>query len=195
MASDRTCVDCGRAIAYSSGRPAARCGECKRGRRRIAQRPTVTCLDCKVEFDPPGHTGRLPSRCETCRAVRQKQTEAAKAKRWRDANPESSRAAYQRGYAVQRAKPEHLQKKRDRHLAKYGITRSELDAMVEQQAGKCAICGGAPTGKGSRLHVDHCHATGQLRALLCHHCNTLLGLAGDDPARLRAAAEYLEKHT
>jgi hypothetical protein len=45
------------------------------------------------------------------------------------------------------------------------------------------------------LAVDHSHETGAFRGLLCHSCNRAIGLLGDDPARLRAAAEYLEDHS
>lgn len=92
------------------------------------------------------------------------------------------------------ADPAKRQAKRDRHLSKYGITRAELDVMLEAQGGGCAICGSEkPNGHGFRLHVDHCHETNRIRGLLCSKCNTMLGLADDDPARLRAAAQYLHK--
>jgi hypothetical protein len=67
--------------------------------------------------------------------------------------------------------------------------------MEVDQGGVCAICGGLPhpNHNGSRLQVDHCHDTGAVRNLLCGNCNTMIGLAGHDPARLLAAAKYLEK--
>lgn len=66
--------------------------------------------------------------------------------------------------------------------------------MVADQGGRCAICAGSPVGPGRRLHVDHDHATGRVRALLCSSCNTAVGLMQDDSARLRAAADYLDKN-
>lgn len=41
---------------------------------------------------------------------------------------------------------------------------------------------------------DHDHLTGFWRGWLCHRCNQFIGLACDDPERLRRAAAYLEAH-
>ncbi|MER7677577.1 endonuclease domain-containing protein [Streptomyces sp. NPDC096934] len=38
------------------------------------------------------------------------------------------------------------------------------------------------------------HATGEIRALLCHHCNLLIGNAKESTDRLRLAITYLERH-
>ncbi len=62
--------------------------------------------------------------------------------------------------------------------------------MLQGQNGLCAICKAAPA-----VHVDHDHVTGQVRALLCFNCNGGLGQFKDDPAVLRAAAEYVHFHT
>ncbi len=79
---------------------------------------------------------------------------------------------------------------RSYHLTRrYGITAAEADAMLEAQGGLCAICRAAPAG-----HVDHDHATGAVRQLLCFNCNGGLGQFKDDPAVLRAAADYVERH-
>lgn len=75
----------------------------------------------------------------------------------------------------------------------YGLTPDQFAAMLADQDGRCAICGAdSPGGKGG-WHVDHCHDRGHVRGLLCNGCNLMLGHAQDDPARLRAAAEYLER--
>ncbi len=76
------------------------------------------------------------------------------------------------------------------HLKRrYGITARDADAMLEEQGGSCAICRIEPAA-----HVDHDHATGAVRALLCFGCNGGLGQFKDDPEVLRAAACYVERH-
>ena len=76
------------------------------------------------------------------------------------------------------------------HLRRrYGITGAQADAMLADQGGLCALCQAAPAA-----HVDHDHATGAVRDLLCFNCNGGLGQFRDDPALLRAAARYLEAH-
>jgi Recombination endonuclease VII len=76
------------------------------------------------------------------------------------------------------------------HLTRrYGITAAEADFMLDEQDGVCAICQSAPAA-----HVDHDHETGAVRALLCFNCNGGLGQFRDDPAVLRAAADYVEAH-
>jgi hypothetical protein len=70
----------------------------------------------------------------------------------------------------------------------YGLTPEEIVELHAQAAGHCAICDRVPD---DALHVDHDHATGTVRALLCSSCNLLIGHAGEDPDRLLAAAAYL----
>jgi hypothetical protein len=76
------------------------------------------------------------------------------------------------------------------HLRRrYGITAEDADVMLEAQGGVCAICRSAPAA-----HVDHDHATGAVRALLCFNCNGGLGQFRDDPTVLQMAVFYLEHH-
>lgn len=85
-------------------------------------------------------------------------------------------------------------------LRKYGVTREQYDAMVVEQGGLCDICGTDNPGKSSRSKraarwsIDHNHATGEVRGLLCRGCNAALGLFNDDSDLLDAAAEYLRFH-
>jgi hypothetical protein len=83
---------------------------------------------------------------------------------------------------------------------RYGITAVEYDKMFEEQNGVCAICeqpeksyqrDGAP----SSLAIDHCHDTGKIRGLLCHHCNRGIGFLQDSAEIVLKAAVYLDNNT
>ena len=83
-------------------------------------------------------------------------------------------------------------------VKRYGITVADYNRMLVEQNGVCKVCRRhetKKTNKGTvrRLSIDHCHDTGKVRGLLCHTCNVAIGYAGNDPARLRAAADYLER--
>jgi hypothetical protein len=78
---------------------------------------------------------------------------------------------------------------REYHLRRrYGITGADVEAMIEAQGGTCAVCPAAPE------HVDHDHATGRVRGVLCFNCNQALGNVRDDPAVLRSLLDYLFHH-
>lgn len=84
-----------------------------------------------------------------------------------------------------------------KHRAKkYGLTGPAFSALLARSRCSCEVClqplevgGIGPHG----LAVDHCHMTGRVRGLLCNNCNRGLGLFGDDPQRLQAAATYLNE--
>lgn len=73
----------------------------------------------------------------------------------------------------------------------YKITADQYAGMHAGQDGGCAICG-CEDSRGHRLSVDHSHADGFVRGLLCNTCNTAIGAMGDSPDLLRKAADYLE---
>lgn len=59
---------------------------------------------------------------------------------------------------------------------KYGMTADEVDALLTEQEGRCAICRTAkPGGRWGSFMVDHDHETGLVRGLLCYRCNTRIG--------------------
>lgn len=72
------------------------------------------------------------------------------------------------------------------------MTIADYEAMLSLQGGVCAICKQSPGTR--RLHVDHDHKTGVVRALLCHGCNLCLGAVDDDISKLQAAIAYLRKY-
>lgn len=74
----------------------------------------------------------------------------------------------------------HLQRR-------YGLTEQDMMRLGDQQASLCLIC-----LHRHSLHVDHDHASGDFRGLLCFRCNGGLGQFKDDPRAMRAAVDYLE---
>ena len=70
----------------------------------------------------------------------------------------------------------------------YGMSPADYDGLLAKQDGMCAICG---TPSEETLCVDHCHATGIIRGLLCRKCNTGLGCYEDDPATMITSLAYL----
>jgi hypothetical protein len=116
---------------------------------------------------PDGHRRR----CKSCEGSQQKAR--------RTANP---------GRAAASTRKSKLKKS-------YGITPEEFDTMLEDQYGACSLCGStSPGGRDKRFHVDHDHATGAVRSLLCSSCNVGLGHFRDNPALMRRAAAYVEHH-
>lgn len=72
----------------------------------------------------------------------------------------------------------------------YGITSEDYDEILKRQGGRCAICRGRPRSK--RLAVDHDHASGAVRGLLCSRCNhDLMGAAWDSLAIATALWHYM----
>ena len=142
--------------------------------------------------DTAARDGRRPE-CKACTAARRqrwyaanRKREIARVKQWQQTNAERLNA-YRRQL---NASPERKRKMRDLHYrSKYGISADDVDAMLEAQGGGCAICGERPERLAS-LHVDHCHDSGRIRGLLCLNCNQGIGKLGEDPERLRRAADY-----
>lgn len=75
----------------------------------------------------------------------------------------------------------------------YGLSIEQFEAMYQAQDGRCAACADPLFDEPHGRHVDHCHATGKVRGILCGGCNIALGHAKDDTERLKALIRYLEK--
>ena len=80
--------------------------------------------------------------------------------------------------------------------SKYRITEQRYFEILEKQIGLCAICGSdSPRRKGSKnFAIDHNHTTMEVRGLLCHPCNVMIGLAKDNIEVLEMAIKYLKHH-
>lgn len=70
----------------------------------------------------------------------------------------------------------------------------QYEEMRDAQGDCCAICQVPFDGPGA-CAVDHDHATGKVRGMLCGRCNRAIGLLRDDPEIMRQAADYIERTT
>jgi hypothetical protein len=130
---------------------------------------------------------------------------------WRANNPASvkkTRAAYIAKYPdrtnaqqrrVRLQNPERTKQNENRsaflqRLRNVGWTEAIYNRVWLAQGRRCGICMTLETGTKKNWHLDHDHATGKGRGILCHHCNLMLGNAKDDISRLRAGIFYLERH-
>ena len=95
-------------------------------------------------------------------------------------------------------KTKHTRSSRQSYLKnKYNVTMEWYEAKLEEQKGLCAICSCNSSelrGSDAMFCVDHCHNTGQPRALLCHKCNTGIGMLKDNPILVARAWTYLQQH-
>jgi hypothetical protein len=94
---------------------------------------------------------------------------------------------------TRRSNKKHANKRRNaRLMAKFGIGIEEYDAMLAAQGGHCAICAAVPIGRSRRFPVDHDHATGKIRGILCPAHNRSIGALGDNEAGLQIAMDYVK---
>ena len=156
-----------------------------------------TCTACNIykEFsyfakNKLGKDG-LHSKCRVCQReyrrswyVSNKENARAINKKWADNNPSHSKEWYQKNKLNQR----------DQQLRKqFGITLEQYDQMLLIQDSKCKICGLDQKESVKALAVDHCHATGKIRGLLCGKCNLGIGYFQDREDVLNKAIEYLRE--
>jgi len=74
-----------------------------------------------------------------------------------------------------------------------GISDEDYWKIYKEQEGRCGICKRRMYSKRYKAFcVDHDHKTGRIRGLLCHSCNSALGLFRDDPIALKRAIKWVE---
>ena len=74
----------------------------------------------------------------------------------------------------------------------YKMSDADYNKMLIDQDNKCKICMSSDTGKRHKhFHVDHCHISGKIRGLLCHKCNTGIGLLQTNVKVLQNAIKYI----
>jgi hypothetical protein len=128
-----------------------------------------------------------------------KDKEAARNSKWRRENADRVRVR-QREYGRRRNTERREEETERIRTWRHGLTDSDWTAMRTAQEGRCYLCGDELSENRKLVHLDHdhrccprmrscklCH-----RGLTCGRCNQLIGLAGDDPDRLRRIAASLE---
>jgi Autographiviridae endonuclease VII len=116
--------------------------------------------------------------------------------KWKAENRERSRQTARQWHLDNPEKSK--QSSRNTKLKKaYNIDLTQYERMLTEQKSVCAICFELETAVDYKtklikaLAVDHCHATGKIRGLLCSRCNMVLGKAKDSTKLLESAAIYL----
>ena len=73
-----------------------------------------------------------------------------------------------------------------------GFSSQDYETLLLKQGGACAVCGKQAK---RHLHVDHDHATGAVRGLLCGDCNAALGHLHDSPEIIRRLLQYISRQS
>jgi hypothetical protein len=110
-------------------------------------------------------------------------------KAWRERNKEyikSKRIEWKKNRTPEQRK---IDNKKNRLRAKYDMSLPEFESLVQQYGGKCGTC-----GNSENLCVDHNHATGEVRGILCDSCNLAIGFAKEDVSILSRIISYLKKY-
>lgn len=155
------------------------------------------CIACKVEKSEtefhlaPRNTDGLTGQCKVCRRLKGTLY-------WHALSIEEKRAKDKKEKDRTKASPE-LQDRRKkvvrRHRLKklYGFTEEAYLEKLVSQNNQCEICK-LPFEGAAIPYIDHCHATGKVRGILCQTCNQALGLFRDLETLLGGAIAYLKKY-
>ena len=141
----------------------------------VTQRLTKACAICKEtksadQYHVVRRAGKewLQGRCKSCCKVYLRNYK-------RSPGQMAKAAARQRRWVLQ-----------DR----YGLTEETFESIRASQGNACAICGEQFT---KTPHIDHDHASGVIRGLLCQTCNHGIGLLGENVHVLEKAIAYLTR--
>jgi hypothetical protein len=83
-------------------------------------------------------------------------------------------------------------RRRSAWKSRYNLSEDVYYQMCKTQNYSCAVCGIRVTGN-DHLHVDHDHASGKVRGLLCRCCNTAVGMVRESREILKNLIVYLEQ--
>lgn len=172
--------------------------EKKNARARARYDPEKERARRKASYDRDPEAWRARDRA---RYARDPEKQRIHQRAWDKANPERKRAIKKKWYyanleqaraiqsAYRKANPDKVRAAARRRY--YDLSVEQFDAMVERQNQRCEICSNQFEKTPC---VDHDHATGKVRGLLCLACNFMLSNAKDCPDLLMAGIAYLEKY-
>lgn len=153
------------------------------------------CNKCGIEKDLTDFHNDRSKRdskstiCKTCRCANtalHRKTNPEYMSKWRSYNQDHIKDYNYKHYH------ENLVYHRNRQLKRtYGISLDEYEVLLSSQGEGCAICGVDSCLDGMSFTVDHNHETGEVRGILCRHCNTGLGMFKDSPNIIKNAYQYL----
>ena len=167
--STKPCRECQVPILHAKGcKPT--CRECRRKRLGVEVGAAKVCRKCGQKSDHYYADSRnfdgLQSICAKCSTIKS--------------------AAQYRAHRYRRK-----MYNRERNS---GLTAAQIEQMLRDQDGLCLICDSRIEldGRGANSAViDHRHDTGEIRGILCSHCNRGLGLFREDMCALHRAIEYI----
>lgn len=167
---------------YFTGKP------CKHGHINKRYTKSGLCVSCsKNNYTKFNSTN--PNRLKELQQTwyeKNKEKVIQKSLEWNNVNKEAIQLKYQ----------ERVEKGfRQRH---YGLTKVEIQELLEKANYKCQICKKSETAKTKNgnikaLSIDHCHSTNKVRGVLCDRCNRALGLFLDSLESLTSAVKYLKQ--
>jgi len=187
----KRCPDCGQlkaleAFGLNKRQPDGRARYCKecfgtRSKASYRKRQSRAGKAVREVHDVPADHKWCPD-CDTAKPLeefcRNRSTKSGYAAYCKSCHNERSREGRERLYGGGR----------EYHLrARYGIGQVHVDAMLAAQGGLCAVC-----SKPDPEHVDHDHASGEVRGMLCFNCNQALGNVRDNIAVLSELIGYLD---
>lgn len=126
------------------------------------------------------------ARCKSCSSLKSKE-------RWNKKSIEEKKEYY----VNNRDRYSDEERLEIRLKGRYGISPEYFEEMKRKCNDRCEICNTGLTYGSAHKHnarIDHSHSTLKVRGLLCHKCNTILGMCNDHIGILNNAMEYLKKH-
>lgn len=161
----------------------------------VVKAPRLRCRLCRREKDMKYKHDHLPERLEYNKKWRSENRQHVNemAKKDRILNPEKHKK-----WSAQSRKNKGLLRSLEESLRIFKMDINSYNEMLLSQNHVCKICKNPETRKSRtvnqicRLVIDHCHSSGQIRGLLCHACNILLGKSKDSIEILQSAIEYLQ---